>query len=96
MKKIVNYSHPLGEKAKQQIVEEIGEFEEIIVPCSVDLDGDLWDQVDKLYDRSADFVIPPALGVAAYMMGGLGYPAQIIYLKRNDAIPPSWVLGGII
>ena len=94
--KIVNYSHPLSESAKAQIADELGEFEEVIVPVDLDLDADLWQQVDKLVDRSADYVIPPALGVAAYMTGMLNSHAGIIYLKRDGSTPPNWVLGGII
>ena len=94
--KIVNYSHPLSKIAKAQITQELGNFEEVIVPVDLDLDADLWQQVDKLVDRSADYVILPALGVAAYMTGMLNSHAGIIYLKRDGSIPPNWMLGGII
>lgn len=40
MQTLLNFAHPLSEKATRQIEEEVGEFiKEIRVTCQLDLDG---------------------------------------------------------
>jgi len=98
MKRLVNYSHPLGNKAKKQIKGEIGEFEEIVVHVQFDLEGDLLKQVDDLLDPTADYIIPPAFGAAAYIMGMRNWDLQpVIWLKSDSVgVAPEFVLGGVV
>ena len=93
---ILNLSHGLGEEAKAQIEQRIGPFEEIRVTCQFDLESPLVPQVEALrYDVPApDFIIPPALGPAAYLVGQRCEGIPLIWLRR-EGTPPKWVLGGI-
>jgi hypothetical protein len=98
IKRLVNYSHPLGEKAKKQIQKEIGEFEEVRIQVELDLGKALLPQVDDLIDPMADYIIPPAFGAAAYVMGMRNWDLQpIIWLKGEEwGGTMRWVLGGIV
>jgi tRNA U54 and U55 pseudouridine synthase Pus10 len=97
-KRVVNYALPLGEKAKEQIEKEIGKFEEVIIEMKLDLDKDLLLQVVDLIDRNADYIIPPAFGAAAYLMGMRNRDLQpIIWLKgENWGGTTRWVIGGVV
>lgn len=48
MKYILNYSHPLSDKAKQQLIAQFGEIFELIVACQVDFEQDIQDQLSNL------------------------------------------------
>jgi len=98
IKRVVNYSHPLGKRAKKQIEKEIGKFEEVIIKVHFDLDKALLPQVDDLIDPMADYIIPPAFGAAAYVMGMRNWDLQpIIWLKGEDwGGMTDWVLGGVV
>ena len=48
MKTILNYSHPLGETARRQLREQIGEFTEVQVSVQIDFDQPLRPQLVRL------------------------------------------------
>lgn len=105
MKKLlINFAHPLGEKAKSQIEEIEGEFEELEVKCQLDLAQPLRWQLSgisinaEVRLQNADMIIAPALSSAAalLMRDHLAgeQPPKVVWLKREGA-PPEFVLGGI-
>jgi hypothetical protein len=96
VKKILNLSHGLSEEAQAQIEAQIGAFKEIQVACQFDLERPLIPQIEALrHDVPApDFIIPPSLGPAAYLVGQRCEGIPLIWLRREGA-PPRWVLGGI-
>ena len=93
---VLNLSHGLGEEDAQQLEARIGPFEEIRVACQFDLERPLIPQIEALrHDLPApDFIIPPSLGPAAYLVGQRCEGIPLIWLRREGA-PPKWVLGGI-
>lgn len=110
MKKLLNFSHPLGEKAGNQIQEIEGDFEEIVVPCQLNFEGkSLEAQIADIEASApirlmqADLVIPPAFAEAAYLLAeghlvsGLDHkgPKSVWLKKEPGTSPPVFVLGGI-
>jgi hypothetical protein len=104
---LLNFAHPLGEKAKSQIQEREGEFKEIIIPCQLDFNGKtLAGQIDDLEASGdirlmeADLVVPPAFSEAAYLLAeghlvsGSDKKPKSVWLKK-EGTPPEFVLGGI-
>lgn len=144
MKTILNYSHPLGETARRQIREQIGEFVEARVSVQIDFDQPLRPQLERLVidgmvavgeavgnvvytDANGstiepepselaaypvaqpgypDYVVPPALAVAAAYVGGvMSYansdamqpiPPAMIVLRRAPGVGNEFVLAEIL
>jgi len=97
MKIILNLSHGLGDEAQAQIEARIGPFQEIRIPCQLDLSQPLEPQIEALLEDApaADYIIPPSLAPAAYLVGQrLAKGTPLIWL-RSQGTPPRWVLGGI-
>lgn len=108
MKTLLNFAHPLSEKAKKQIEDEVGEWiKEIIVPCQLDFNGKSLDaQIADIEASSsvrlmeADLVVPPAFAEAAYLLAeghlvsGSDNKPKSVWLKKEGS-PPQFVLGGI-
>lgn len=102
MKRLVNFAHPLSEDAKKEIAAIVGDFEELGHPAQFDLSKRLHGQVADLAVEAslqdADLVIPPALSAAACLLAAHFQPGKwprVVWLKRADSLPPSFVLGGI-
>lgn len=107
MQTLLNFAHPLSEKATKQIEEEIGEFiEEIYVPCQLDFNGkslnaQIADIEAPVCLMLADLVIPPTFAAGAYLLaaghlvGGLDHRPRLVWLKNAGSTPPEFVLGGI-
>lgn len=47
---VLNYSHPLSDKAKLQLVAAYGEINEVLVTCQIDFDGDIERQLSALVE----------------------------------------------
>lgn len=108
-KKLLNFSHSLSAKARAQIQEIEGDFEEIIVPCQLDFEGKSLDaQVNDIEASApirlmqADLVVPPAFAEAAYLLAeghlasGRDDKPKSVWLKKEPGTsPPVFVLGGI-
>ena len=107
MKTLLNFAHPLSEKANAQIQAIEGDFEEIIVKCQLSFEGkSLEAQVADIEASApirliqADLVVPPAFAGAAYLLAqghlvrGSDRKPKSIWLKK-EGIPPKFVLGGI-
>lgn len=110
--KIVNFSHPLSSDALAQTKERVGKDVEIVqIPVQIDFNADLRDQFDNLVEAAMkqmpfDAIVPPALSyAAAYVTARLSYaqsdammpvPPDIIVLKRDNAVPPRFVLADIV
>lgn len=110
MKILLNFAHPLSEKAKSQIKELEGEFKEIIVPCQLDfnsksLSAQIADIEAGNHDvllMKADLVIAPALSAGAYLLAqdhlvsSSESKPRLVWLKRDVGPPPQqFILGGI-
>lgn len=88
---------------------ELVKVEQVVIPCQLDLDADLGPQCRSLFDSATekshsfncDYVIvaPPALGAAAFSLGEYFFAddwlVNFMWIKRNTATPPQFVLGGI-
>lgn len=95
---VLNYSHPLGETAKAQLRERIGEFVEVVVPCQIDFESPIKPQLESLVGAgdkavreagavSPSYLIPPALSYAA------AYVAVAYSVGFSDAIRPViWLI----
>lgn len=104
MKKLLlNFAHPLSEKAKAQIKDIEGEFEEIEVACQFDLDQSLCWQIGSISAnaeirlQNADMIIAPALSSAAALLMRdhvAGQSPKVVWLKK-EGFPPEFILGGI-
>lgn len=110
MKTLLNFAHPLSEKATKQIKEEVGEFiKEIIVECQLDLSGDERSLCGQVADieagdhnvrlQDADMFIAPALSSAAAILTRDHLismrPAPLLVWLKKEGSPPEFVLGGI-
>jgi len=111
MNVVLNMSHPLSERAKVQIAERIGEFEEIVEKVQIDFSAsNPFSQVNILTawmeachragGQGMVYVIPPAMSYMAYLVGatlsGEESRTPMIWLKRDDSsITPEFVFGGI-
>lgn len=81
--------------------------EEVRIPCQIDLEKDVLSQVYDLWKQipvGTTLMAPPALGVAAHILGALTAfgeavppsPMRVIWLIREEgSLPPRFVLGGI-
>ncbi len=116
MKTVLNYSHPLSPKAKGQLQAIIGDFKEYVVPFQLDLtrhslinqvadivigQAPLDDNGDPVYPQGADYIVPPALSVAAAVLA-YEHLSQVyatrplfIWLRRAEGIGNVFELGGI-
>lgn len=109
MKRLLNFAPPLSDETHRRIEELMGEFEEIRVPCQLDLSGDGQSLAGQVADmeadaeirlQHADMVIAPALSSAAFILARDHLPmpnwlaVRIVWLKR-EGNPPEFVLGGI-
>lgn len=108
MKTLLNFAHPLSEKTKAQIEDEVGEWiKEIIVPCQLEFNGKALDaqiaDIETSTDirlMTADLVIAPAFAAGAYLLAaghlvsGSNNRPRLVWLKR-EGTPPEFVLGGI-
>ena len=90
MKRLVNFSHGLSEKAKIALENIIGEsVEETVIPCQLNMEAALRPQLEALlaaHERTLvrmDLYIPPALSFAA------GYVTAKLSYAQSDAVPPS-------
>ncbi len=104
MQTLLNFAHPLSEKATKEIEEEVGELvKEIGVTCQLDLGGDGQSLRGQVADieagphnvklQNADLVIAPALSSAAAILMrdhlAAGMPAPLlVWLKREDGPGP--------
>ena len=85
MRIVLNYSHPLTEKARAMLREMIeGEVEERLVPCQLNMEQPLRPQLDALVEQAGQFdlLIPPALSYAA------AYVTARLSTSQSDAWPP--------
>lgn len=109
MKILLNFAHPLSDKVCKQIEEKMGDFEEIRVPCQLDLSGDGQSLAGQVADmeagphnirlEAADMYIAPALSSAASILARdhlrTGWlAAKVVWLKKEGS-PLEFVLGGI-
>lgn len=107
MQTLLNFAHPLGEKAKKQIEDEVGEgINEIIIPCQLDFSKGLSAQINDIETLAekrlmeADFVIAPAFAAGAYLLAagrlapGPNNRPRLVWLKK-EGVPPEFILGGI-
>ena len=106
---IINFSHPLTQEVMNQILQSENEsitykytdIEQQLIPCHIDLDKPIQPQIESLallvlQTTPENIIIPPALGVVAFLLARYFGYAKIAWLKRDgDAMPPKWVLGGI-
>jgi hypothetical protein len=91
---ILNYSHPLGPVAKQQLTERIGPFDEVVVPCQIDMDQPIQPQLEALVDTGLDIlvedrdflIIPPALSFAAAHVAAR-LKEELVSLANREALP---------
>lgn len=108
MKTLLNFAHPLGEKAKAQIKKLEGEFQEVQVRCQLDFEGKSLDAQIADIEASApvrlmnaDLVIAPAFSAGAYLLAqshlisGADNKPKLVWLKNAGGMPPQFVLGGI-
>jgi hypothetical protein len=109
MKTLLNFAHPLGEQAKAEIEAIEGEFEEVLIPCQLDLNGNALSRQIADIEASApirlmdaDLVLPPSLAEAAYLLaeghlvsGSDHKPKSVWLVKEPGTTPPVFVLGGI-
>lgn len=91
--KLLNFSHPLSEKAAEQLRALAGEFEEIVIPVQLDFEQPVERQLIKLVaagntaitGEDAVLYIPPALSfAAAYVTKRIGWrpmPEGTIHLR---------------
>lgn len=99
-KTILNFSHPLSPDAAAQLEQQVGAFKEVRVEVQLDLDQPIAAQVkDILYSDAVlmappDYVVAPALAVAAYLVGQHFRGVPALWIKR-EGTPVRWVLGGI-
>lgn len=109
MQTLLNFAHPLSEKATKQIEEEIGEFiKEIRVTCQLDLNGKSLDaqiaDIEASTDirlMQADLIIAPAFAAGAYLLAaghlvsGSDHRPRLVWMKNAGGTPPEFILGGI-
>jgi hypothetical protein len=106
MKRLLNFSHPLTPEVRAEIEAIEGPFEEIIIPLHLDLERDIDGPIadieagdHDIFLQEADLVIPPAMGVAAYLLAARNlssaYPQPKVVWRKKVGVPPRFVLGGI-
>lgn len=107
---VVNYAHPLSELATSQLRQRIGRFEELLVPCQLNLAQPLLPQLRALVEAAPsgfDYYVPPALAcAAAYFAASIAraqadpaaawWQPQMIILKASTGVVRQYELAEII
>ena len=103
-KKVFNFAQPLSRKARKELQDEIGDFEEEVFRYQLDLRKPLGPQVSELVEvaflKHPDFIVPPTSSYAsAYMFMKLGFWTKfpgIIVLKQVNTVQPQLVFSEIL